>query len=223
MQFGKSEIHRVFLNSPNFLRKQNLSLSALADLIRASLVLVATETLFTADVQEHLRSIRIGLFVIDEAHCISDLGHDFRLEYGRLNQMIRLLSPTVPVLATTATANDRVIADLKHQRGDDVYISRGPLARESLSIQVLHILGKTERYAWILRNINRLPGSGIIHCLTQRDCDYLADFLKKNGSLAEAHYSRDGDEGENGISRSGSCFSAAPSRPLPPRSSWDGV
>ena len=185
--------------------------------------MVATETLFTADVQEHLRSIRIGLFVIDEAHCISDLGHDFRLEYGRLNQMIRLLSPTVPVLATTATANDRVIADLKHQRGDDVYISRGPLARESLSIQVLHILGKTERYAWILRNINRLPGSGIIHCLTQRDCDYLAGFLKKNGSLAGAHYFRDGDEGENGISRSGSCFSAAPSRPLPPRSSWDGV
>lgn len=173
---------------------------------RLDLVLVATETLFTADVQEHLRSIRIGLFAIDEAHCISDLGHDFRLEYGRLNQVIRLLSPTVPVLATTATANDRVIADLKHQRGDDVYISRGPLARESLSIHVLHIPGKTERYAWILRNINRLPGSGIIYCLTQRDCDYLADFLKKNGSLAEAHYSRDGDEGENRNQQIGQLF-----------------
>lgn len=163
---------------------------------RLDLVLVTPETLFTADVQEHLRNIRIGLFVIDEAHCISDWGHDFRLEYSQLNQVIRLLPQTVPVLATTATANDRVIADLKHQLGDDVYISRGPLARESLSIQVLHMPGKTERYAWILQNINRLPGSGIIYCLTQRDCDYLADFLKKNGILAEAYYARNGDEGE---------------------------
>lgn len=160
------------------------------------LVLVTPETLFTADVQEHLRNIRIGLFVVDEAHCISDWGHDFRLEYSQLNQVIRRLPPTVPVLATTATANDRVIADLEHQLGDNVYISRGPLARESLSIQVLHMPGKTERYAWILQNINRLPGSGIIYCLTQRDCDYLADFLKKNGILAEAYYSRNGDEGE---------------------------
>lgn len=163
---------------------------------RLDLVLVTPETLFTADVQEHLRNIRIGLFVIDEAHCISDWGHDFRLEYSQLNQVIRLLLPTVPVLATTATANDRVIADLKHQLGDDVYISRGPLARESLSIQVLHMPGKTERYAWLLQNIHRLPGSGIIYCLTQRDCDYLADFLKKNGILAEAYYARNGDEGE---------------------------
>ena len=160
------------------------------------LVFVTPETLFSADVQDHLPNIRIGLFVIDEAHCISDWGHDFRLEYSQLNQVIRMLPPTVPVLGTTATANDRVIADLKHQLGDDVYISRGPLARESLSIQVLHMPGKTERYAWILQNINRLPGSGIIYCLTQRDCDYLADFLKKNGITAEAYYSRNGDEGE---------------------------
>ena len=160
------------------------------------LVLVTPETLFTVDVQEHLRNIRIGLFVIDEAHCISDWGHDFRLEYSELNRVIRQLPPTVPVLATTATANDRVIADLKHQLGDDVFISRGPLARKSLSIQVLNMPGKTERYAWILQNINRLPGSGIIYCLTQRDCDYLADFLKKCGILAEAYYARNGDEGE---------------------------
>lgn len=163
---------------------------------RLDLVLVTPETLFAADIQEHLRNIKIGLFVIDEAHCISDWGHDFRLEYGKLNQVIRTLPPTVPVLATTATANDRVIADLKHQMGEDVYVSRGPLTRESLSIQVLHMPSKAERYAWILQNIHRLHGSGIIYCLTQRDCDYLADFLKKNGVPAEAYYSRDGEEGE---------------------------
>ena len=160
------------------------------------LVLVTPETLFNADVQEHLRNIRIGLFVIDEAHCISDWGHDFRLEYSRLNQVIRSLPPSVPILATTATANDRVIADLQHQLGDDVFISRGSLTRESLHIQILHMPGKAERYAWILQNLKRLRGSGIIYCLTKRDCDYLAEFLKRNEIAAEAYYSRDGEEGE---------------------------
>ena len=180
------------------------------------LVFVTPETLFSADVQDHLRNIRIGLFVIDEAHCISDWGHDFRLEYSQLNQVIRLLPPTVPVLGTTATANDRVIADLKHQLGDDVYISRGPLARESLSIQVLHMPGKTERYAWILQNINRLPGSGIIYCLTQRDCDYLADFLKKNGITRKPIIPEMGMKERTKTSRSRSCFNAMPLRSLSP-------
>lgn len=160
------------------------------------LVLVTPETLFSADVQSHLRNIRIGLFVIDEAHCISDWGHDFRLEYSQLNQVIGHLPMPVPILATTATANDRVIADLRRQLGDDVHISRGSLVRESLRIQVLHMPGRTERYAWIIQNIRDLPGSGIIYCLTKRDCDDLANFLKKNGILAEAYYSRDGVEGE---------------------------
>ena len=100
------------------------------------------------------------------------------------------------MLATTATANDRVVADLKHQLGEQVYVSRGPLTRESLSIQVLHMHTKAERYAWILENIQKLPGSGIIYCLTQRDCDFLAEFLQKNGVSAMAYYSRDGDDEE---------------------------
>ncbi len=160
------------------------------------LLLITPETLFKETVQKHLRNIRIGLFVIDEAHCISDWGHDFRLEYGNLNKIIAQLPPNVPILATTATANDRVVQDLKKQLGDQVFISRGPLTRESLSIQILKMPDKISRYAWILDNINKLPGSGIIYCLTQRDCDYLSDFLKKNGIVAEAYYSRDGKEGD---------------------------
>ena len=160
------------------------------------LVFVTPETLFSDDVQARLRNIRIGLFVVDEAHCISDWGHDFRLEYGRLKSIIQTLPPNVPVLATTATANDRVVADLREQLGNNVYVSRGPLTRESLHIQVLNKPGKIERYAWILENLPKLPGSGIIYCLTQRDCDYLADFLKSNGISAAAYYSRGSAEGE---------------------------
>ena len=143
------------------------------------LILVTPETLFAEDVQKRLRNIRIGLFVIDEAHCISDWGHDFRLEYGNLRKIVQQLPANVPILATTATANDRVIADLQNQLGDKVYVSRGPLTRDSLYIQVLNKPDKIERYAWILENVPKLEGSGIIYCLTQRDCDYLAEFLKK--------------------------------------------
>jgi len=160
------------------------------------LVLVTPETLFSSDIQKKLKDIRIGLFVIDEAHCISDWGHDFRLEYSRLKDVIQELPTNVPVLATTATANDRVVNDLKTQLGNDVFISRGPLSRDSLWIQVLHIQSKAERYAWILENIERLPGSGIIYCLTQRDCDYLSDFLQKNGVPVMSYYSRDGEQEE---------------------------
>ena len=160
------------------------------------LILVTPETLFAEDVQKRLRNIRIGLFVIDEAHCISDWGHDFRLEYGNLRKIVQQLPANVPILATTATANDRVIADLQNQLGDKVYVSRGPLTRDSLYIQVLNKPDKVERYAWILENVPKLEGSGIIYCLTQRDCDYLAEFLKKNKISAAAYYSRDGEDGE---------------------------
>lgn len=76
------------------------------------LVLVTPETLFSEDVQSHIQNFRIGLFVIDEAHCISDWGHDFRLEYGNLRKIVEKLPENVPILATTATANNRVVSDL---------------------------------------------------------------------------------------------------------------
>ncbi len=159
------------------------------------LVLVTPETLFKQDIREAFKAVDIGLFVVDEAHCISDWGHDFRPEYCRLREVIRELSAGTPLLATTATANDRVIEDLCEQLGEGVYISRGALTRESLSIRLLHMPSRAKRYGWILENINKLQGSGIIYCLTKRDCDYLADFLVKNGVSALAYYS-DADRDE---------------------------
>ncbi len=153
------------------------------------LVLITPETLLKDEIQEVITKIDIGLLVIDEAHCISDWGHDFRLEYTRLNRIVQRMPHTVPVLGTTATANERVIEDLKQQFGNDVFISRGELMRKSLSIQILHLLTQAERYAWILQNVPILPGSGIIYCLTQRDCEHLADFLVKNGINAVAYHS----------------------------------
>lgn len=180
------------LNSTVGNRREEIVKSLIND--ELDLILVTPETLFKEDLQRRLRDIKIGLFVVDEAHCISDWGHDFRLEYGNLYKVLKQLPVIVPVLATTATANNRVIEDLKQQLGNNVYVSRGSLSRESLAIQVLKLRNKAERYAWILQNINKLPGSGIIYCLTQRDCDYLSDFLCKNNVSVLSYYSRNKDE-----------------------------
>ncbi len=159
-------------------------------------VFVTPETLFAPEVQSALLEIKIGLFVIDEAHCISTWGHDFRLKYCKLIKVVSKLPSTVPVLATTATANDRVVEDLKAQLGGDVYISRGPLTRESLYIRVLYMPDRATRFAWILKNIANLPGTGIIYCLTKRDCDYMADFLNQHDISAMSYYSDESKEDE---------------------------
>ena len=160
------------------------------------LILITPESLFSESVKNILPELRLGLFVIDEVHCISDWGHDFRLDYGNLYKIIKQLPPNVSLLGTTATANKRVIEDLKKQMGNDIFLSRGSLTRESLHIQVLRINTKYERYAWILENINNIPGSGIIYCLTRRDCDYLADFLNLNGINARAYHAGLGKDEE---------------------------
>lgn len=131
---------------------------------------------------------QIGLFVVDEAHCISDWGHDFRPDYRRIVDIIQQLPSNIPVLATTATANDRVINDIKKQLGEDIFVSRGSLMRESLELQVIELNSKEERMAWILEHINSLPGTGIIYCLTVNDCKLLNKWLNANGVVSESYY-----------------------------------
>ena len=157
------------------------------------------ETLNREDMRMLLPQLQIGLFVIDECHCISDWGHDFRLEYGMLNRVIQILPESVPVLGTTATANDRVIEDLKKQFGENVYVSRGPLTRESLHIEILKMGNKAERYAWIGENLRRLPGTGIIYCLTQRDCEKLSAYLNDEGYTTRPYHSGNDLEKEDPI------------------------
>lgn len=161
---------------------------------KLDMVFATPETLLKKELRSVLPSVRIGLFVIDEAHCISDWGHDFRLEYGKLSRIISGEFSNVSILATTATANDRVVADLKAQLGNDVFISRGPLTRDSLHIQILPLENRIERYAWLLDNLPKLPGTGIIYCLDHVSCDCLADFLQQNGISAKSYYSRESKE-----------------------------
>ena len=131
---------------------------------------------------------RIGLFVVDEAHCISDWGHDFRPDYQRIVRIVRTLPATVPVLATTATANDRVVADVQEQIGGDLLVLRGPLARATLRLQCLTLHGQSERLAWLAAWLPKLPGSGIVYCLTVADAEQVAEWLQRRGIGAHAYH-----------------------------------
>jgi ATP-dependent DNA helicase RecQ len=130
----------------------------------------------------------IGMLVIDEAHCISDWGHDFRPDYRRIVQIVKAMPASVPVLATTATANDRVIADIQEQIGDRLRVQRGPLARESLRIQAMELPSQSQRLAWLATHLPSLPGSGIVYCLTVRDANLVSGFLAQQGIDAPAYH-----------------------------------
>ncbi|SER65680.1 RecQ family ATP-dependent DNA helicase [Actinokineospora terrae] len=125
-----------------------------------------------------------GMLVVDEAHCISDWGHDFRPDYRRLRTLLGELRPGVPVLATTATANDRVVRDVAHQLGlgaEDALVLRGALDRESLRLGVLRLPTPQARWAWLAENLGKLTGSGIIYTLTVAAAEELASFLRERG------------------------------------------
>ncbi len=156
------------------------------------LVLVSPERLanpeFAAAVMPVLGE-RPGLVVIDEVHCISDWGHDFRPDYRRIGRLVATFgSGVVPVLGCTATANDRVVHDVAEQLGATLTTFRGPLGRDGLALGVLQLPGQTERLAWLVQHVPQMPGSGIVYCLTVRDTEVVADWLRAN-DIDAASYS----------------------------------
>ena len=141
----------------------------------------------------------VSLVVIDEAHCISDWGHDFVPEYRLIERRIRLLPPNVRVLATTATANNRVLADLQTVLGPNLAISRGDLSRSSLLLQTMRMPSQAERLAWLATHLPNIPGSGIIYALTQRDAEHVAEWLKLRGLVVEPYHSSLAPERANAV------------------------
>ncbi|MDJ1171826.1 RecQ family ATP-dependent DNA helicase [Roseofilum sp. BLCC_M154] len=133
-------------------------------------------------------SQKIGLFVVDEAHCISDWGHDFRPDYRRIVRILQGLPPNIPALGTTATANNRVVNDIKHQLGSNLQLSRGTLTRKSLQLQNIHLPSQAARMAWLAQHLPDLPGSGIIYALTVRDADRVSKWLETQNIDAKAYH-----------------------------------
>jgi len=134
-----------------------------------------------------------GLLVVDEAHCISDWGHDFRPDYRRIRTLLADLPPGTPVLATTATANARVVHDVAEQLSADTLVLRGPLDRASLHLSVARLPSPAHRLAWLADHLGQIPGSGIVYTLTVAATEEVASFLRSRGLTATAYSGRTDD------------------------------
>ena len=191
---ARAGVRAAAINSANQLEWQDISAQLEADSV--DVLLVSPERLNNPGFREnHLPELvrRSGLLVIDEAHCISDWGHDFRPDYRRIRHLIEQLPHSVPVLATTATANSRVVKDVEEQLaagGAEVFTIRGALARDSLRLGVLRLPSPRSRLAWLLTHINDLPGSGIIYTLTVSAAEDTARLLQKAGHPVLAYTGR---------------------------------
>jgi ATP-dependent DNA helicase RecQ len=157
-------------------------------------LLVSPERLNNPDFRDQVLprlAAATGLLVVDEAHCISDWGHDFRPDYRRLRTMLADLPAGVPVLATTATANARVTADVAEQLGtggaSDALVLRGPLDRDSLSLNVLRLPDAAHRMGWLAEHLDELPGSGIIYTLTVATAEEVTAFLRQRGHTVASY------------------------------------
>ncbi|MEY2516902.1 MAG: ATP-dependent helicase RecQ, partial [bacterium] len=170
-------------------------ISSLLDDDAVDLLLISPERLNNPQFRAQMLPVfakRVGLLVVDEAHCISDWGHDFRPDYRRIADMLERLPAGVGVLCTTATANDRVVADIEEQlrtghSGAQLVAYRGPLGRSSLRLEVVELPGQAERLAWLATWLPSLPGSGIVYTLTKRDAEQVAAWLNGRGIAAESY------------------------------------
>ncbi|WP_437015818.1 RecQ family ATP-dependent DNA helicase [Streptomyces sp. enrichment culture] len=189
---ARAGIHARTINSSN-----TEEWEAVQDEIAAGevdVLLVSPERLNNPDFRDQVLprlAAATGLLVVDEAHCISDWGHDFRPDYRRLRTMLADLPPGVPVLATTATANARVTADVAEQLGtggsSDALVLRGPLDRDSLSLSVLRLPDAAHRMAWLAEHLDELPGSGIIYTLTVAAAEEVTAFLRQRGHTVASY------------------------------------
>jgi len=170
-------------------------ISGLLDADAVDLLLISPERLNNPQFRAQMLPTfaeRVGLLVVDEAHCISDWGHDFRPDYRRIADMLERLPDGVGVLCTTATANDRVVADVEDQlrtghSASPLVAYRGPLGRSSLRFEVVELPGQADRLAWLATHLGDLPGSGIVYTLTKRDAEQVARWLSDHGITAEAY------------------------------------
>ena len=182
---GRAGVRAATINSSNVTDWEEIAEAIEQDLL--DVLLVSPERLVNPRFRDtqlpHLLA-RAGLVVIDEAHCISDWGHDFRPDYRRIRSLIRELPDRVPVLATTATANQRVVTDVAEQLavgGHEVFTLRGALARDSLRLGVLELGSSARRLAWLVEHLGSLPGSGIVYCLTVANAEDTAAALAAAG------------------------------------------
>ncbi|PSL56670.1 ATP-dependent DNA helicase RecQ [Saccharothrix carnea] len=192
---ARAGVHAATINSANTDQWQEVQDRVASGDV--DVLLVSPERLNNPDFRDTVLpslTASAGLLVVDEAHCISDWGHDFRPDYRRLRTLLTELPAGVPVLATTATANDRVVRDVAEQlglgAGTDTLVLRGPLDRESLRLSAVRLPTAEARLGWLAERLEQLPGSGIIYTLTVASADDVAAFLRERGYEVAAYSGR---------------------------------
>jgi ATP-dependent DNA helicase RecQ len=191
---ARAGIRAVEISSANMTEWDDIAARLTADDV--DVLLVSPERLTNPRFrEEQLPGLvaRCGLVVVDEAHCVSDWGHDFRPDYRRIRDLLGTLPDGTPVLATTATANERVVADVAEQLGSggvDVTTVRGPLSRDSLRLGVLRLPSDRARLAWLSAHLGDLPGSGIVYTLTVAAAEETANLLRDAGHEVRAYTGR---------------------------------
>lgn len=192
---SRAGINARTINSANLDEWDDISALVAAGAV--DVLLISPERLNNPDFRDNVLpklASSVGLLVVDEAHCVSDWGHDFRPDYRRLRSLLAGLSPDTPVLATTATANSRVTADVAEQLGDALVL-RGSLDRESLRLGVLRLPTPAHRLGWLAEHLSSLEGSGIIYTLTVAAAGDTAAFLRARG-ISVAAYSGQTDDAD---------------------------
>ncbi|MGI9064629.1 MAG: RecQ family ATP-dependent DNA helicase [Pseudonocardiaceae bacterium] len=191
---ARAGVQAVTINSANVDEWADVQARVAAG--QVDVLLVSPERLNNPDFRDAVLpalTASAGMLVVDEAHCISDWGHDFRPDYRRLRTLLAELPDGVPVLATTATANDRVVHDVAEQLGiggGDTLVLRGSLDRDSLHLGVLRLPTSEQRLAWLATNLDQLTGSGIVYVLTVAAADDVAAFLRGAGHEVVAYTGR---------------------------------
>lgn len=162
------------------------------------ILLVSPERLSNERFQQGILSRiagKVSMLVVDEAHCISDWGHDFRPHYRMIGRMVKGLPANMRVLATTATANDRVMDDLRSVLGKEIQVYRGDLNRENLILQTIKLNSKAGRLAWLAEKLPSISGSGIVYTLTIKEANLVASWLTSRG-LKSLPYSSESENRE---------------------------
>ena len=176
--------------SSEFSTEENRTTLARAVEGEFNILFIAPERLDNADWQRSVAHMRISMIVIDEAHCISTWGHDFRPHYQRIVRLLSALPSTIPVLGLTATANARVEQDVLGQIGAGTRVIRGTMWRPNLYLNVVELRGDREKLSYLAAFLPHLPGTGIIYTATQHDAEMTAAFLQQQGVSAEYYHSR---------------------------------
>jgi ATP-dependent DNA helicase RecQ len=174
--------------SSEFSQEENRATLAQSVEGRLKILFIAPERLDNADWQSSVTHMRISMIVIDEAHCISTWGHDFRPHYQRIVRLLSALPANIPVLGLTATANRRVEQDVLGQIGAGTLVIRGTMWRPNLYLNVVELRGDPEKLAYLAEFLTRLPGTGIIYTATKHNAEMVAAFLQQQGMQAEYYH-----------------------------------